>query len=447
MPNDARTALAVVALAAFCGCRPAARPSTGSLVVLVGGDTQGWIVPCGCTSNQSGGLPRRASCAKRLRRDARVILADVGGAASGTSAYDRLRFEAVLEGEMAMGIAAHNIGASEARLGAEYLRGLHVPLLSANCLDDRGRLIAEPLRVVEAAGLRVAIVGVLDEQYASESIRVTPPQEAVLRVLREAHEPYDVVVVLAYLPGDRLRRLARSLPEADLVLDGPTGQPIPPETIGPALLASATNKGKFLVCCRRTESDSSGRWTGEIIELDDSFGDDPRMVAGLDKYYDRLAKRDFTPEETSFVDSLLGNPADYVLAEGKSCRECHPEEWKIWEAGQHARAWDSLLDRGAHVDPECQRCHVTGYGLRGGFSSVGGTPEIVNVGCQSCHGPCRAHAGNPDVQTPRFASAGTACIACHDSENSPEFDYETYWTKIRHGESLAVPAPTSEDDR
>ena len=39
------------------------------------------------------------------------------------------------------------------------------------------------------------------------------------------------------------------------------------------------------------------------------------------------------------------------------------------------------------------------------------------------------------------------CIACHDSENSPEFDYETYWTRIQHGELLAVPAPASEDDR
>ena len=38
------------------------------LVVVASGDTAGWIVPCGCTSNQSGGLPRRATYIEGLRR-------------------------------------------------------------------------------------------------------------------------------------------------------------------------------------------------------------------------------------------------------------------------------------------------------------------------------------------------------------------------------------------
>src|SRR3990172_11014673 len=36
-------------------------PENPSLVLVVSGDTAGWIVPCGCASNQSGGLPRRGS--------------------------------------------------------------------------------------------------------------------------------------------------------------------------------------------------------------------------------------------------------------------------------------------------------------------------------------------------------------------------------------------------
>jgi 2',3'-cyclic-nucleotide 2'-phosphodiesterase (5'-nucleotidase family) len=31
------------------------------LHILTSGDTSGWITPCGCTSNQSGGLERRAT--------------------------------------------------------------------------------------------------------------------------------------------------------------------------------------------------------------------------------------------------------------------------------------------------------------------------------------------------------------------------------------------------
>ena len=90
-----------MACALVIGCRPSSveRP----LVVVVSGDTAGWIVPCGCTSNQSGGLPRRAAYVEGLREQAEVILADVGGAPHGTSPYDRAKFEAILRGELTDG--------------------------------------------------------------------------------------------------------------------------------------------------------------------------------------------------------------------------------------------------------------------------------------------------------------------------------------------------------
>ena len=53
--------------------------------------------------------------------------------------------------------------------------------------------------------------------------------------------------MLAYLPEAELRQLAAELPEADLVVGGPTGQSIAPIRVGPTWLASATNKGKFLI--------------------------------------------------------------------------------------------------------------------------------------------------------------------------------------------------------
>src|SRR6266404_364722 len=92
------------------------------LVVVVSGDTAGWIAPCGCTSNQSGGLPRRGTYVEGIRRDRGVILVDAGGAPGGTSIYDRIKFEAILKGERLMGSAAHNLGGPEAAFGAETLR-------------------------------------------------------------------------------------------------------------------------------------------------------------------------------------------------------------------------------------------------------------------------------------------------------------------------------------
>ena len=54
---------------------------------------------------------------------------------------------------------------------------------------------------------------------------------------------------LAYLPEAELQTLAATLPEADAVIGGPTGQTLRPQRLGGAgaLLTSATRKGKFMV--------------------------------------------------------------------------------------------------------------------------------------------------------------------------------------------------------
>src|SRR5262249_4513607 len=112
------------------------------LVLVVSGDTAGWIVPCGCTSNQSGGMPRRGTYVRELRQGAEVLLVDAGGAPGGTSAYQRLKLEAILRGELALGLVAHNLGGPEAALGTDYLRRtskeLGVPFVSANLCDSSG---------------------------------------------------------------------------------------------------------------------------------------------------------------------------------------------------------------------------------------------------------------------------------------------------------------------
>src|SRR3954464_7456578 len=73
--------------------------------LIVSGDTAGWLMPCGCTSNQSGGLLRRATYVNGLRATFDIILVDVGGAAGGDSEYHKVKFEAILAGEKQMKLA------------------------------------------------------------------------------------------------------------------------------------------------------------------------------------------------------------------------------------------------------------------------------------------------------------------------------------------------------
>jgi len=434
------TVLALLAVAngpLCCGCRPdgsAQKP----LAVVISGDTAGWIVPCGCAAKQLGGLPRRASYVRQLRDQEEVIVADVGGAPHGTSPYDRVKFEAILDGELATEVAAHNLGAAEVALGPDYLeelaRSLSAPLISANVRLADGRPLVEPLRIVETAGRRIALVGVLSPRYATDQLLIEPPREAVLEALRDAAGQFDSAIVLAYLPEGELRELAASLPEVDAVVGGPTGQPVAPELIGPTLLTSATNKGKFLA--RLDAPTASGeRWKGSIVELGDQLADDPGQMANLKRYYARLAELDFAAGRTGLVPPLPADtPPDYRVAGSAACRKCHEQECGQWERSKHAQAWASLQKTGAQIDPYCQHCHTTGYGLPGGFVSARRSAETANVGCESCHGPAQGHVPDAKTRTTYYAQAKNHCLGCHDRENSPDFAYDTYWAQIRHGE-------------
>jgi hypothetical protein len=309
--------------------------------------------------------------------------------------------------------------------------------VSANLRDAEGRLVAAPLRIVEAAGRRIGFTGVLGRQTIA-GVQIDEPREALLRVLEEVRGRCDSLVVLAYLPEEELRSLAAALPEADAIVGGPTGQSIPPQQVGPALLAAATNKGKYLIELTAGPRGAVPAWSGRVAEMGKELTDDAGQQENLRRYLADLERRDLRAADTGLAVSLA--QAEQRLAGTASCRSCHQADCSAWDKSGHAHAWDSLVKDGYQGDPYCQQCHTTGYGLPGGFDSMTRTPLARDVGCESCHGPAAAHARSP--QTPTPLRARSQCQRCHDVENSPQFDYAGYWPRIRHGQpSREAPSP------
>jgi hypothetical protein len=83
------------------------------------------------------------------------------------------------------------------------------------------------------------------------------------------------------------------------------------------------------------------------------------------------------------------NAAEYIGA--KKCKACHIKQYKAWEKTTMAGSFDSLKagvkadekkkagidpEKDYTADPECLKCHTTGYG-----------PKLAGVQCESCHGP------------------------------------------------------------
>lgn len=407
-----------------------------SLEILVCGDTNGWLIPCGCTSNQSGGLLRRGTLVReeRTRRD--VVLLDVGGAPGGVSAYDRAKFEAIIDGELIMEIAAHNLGGPEVALGIDYIRQFgkrkNVPFLSANATDADGRPIVESFHIIKAGGRRIAVTGVVSPQFATRDCLVQEPKAAVLSVLQKLGGQFDVLVVLAYLPEDELRSFASAMPEADILVGGPTGQSIAPLQQGPVLLASATNKGKFLVTITPSDESQARGWRGNVIEVKADFDENKDQLANLDRFRAALAERDFAATESGLRTADTERfPENLRVAGTSACGDCHSTAASSWQSSDHAHAWKTLVVQKAQFDPFCQQCHTTAFGFSGGFVSAGRSPDRVNVGCEGCHGPSQLHTRDPSQRTPQ--AARDSCVTCHDQENSPKFDFHKYWSAIAHG--------------
>ena len=425
----------LIGLGCWQGCDKPKQAASHPTYIVISGDTQGWIVPCGCTANQSGGLPRRATYLRQLRSGADVLYFDVGGAAAGDSPYQQMKLEAIFAGETSMGISAHNIGGSELAMGAASLASLvnstHIPLLSANAHLADHSSIAPEIRIVQFQGKRLGVIGVVSRRFATAEIAVSDPHQAILDVIARHKGEYDSLLVLAYLPQEELERLATETPEADAIVGGPTGQSIVPRRVGPTLVASATNKGKFLIQLTPPGADSVA-WNGTVVELGKSYADDEDQVANLHAYLELLKERDLTAAESGYAPVLpVGVPSDYRIAGSTSCISCHAQSSAIWAHSLHAAAGRTLEPRHFEVDPDCLRCHTTGYGLPGGFVSPVRTPQLYGVGCESCHGPSEAHVNNPMVHTQY--QAFDQCVRCHDEENSPIFERVTYWNKIRHG--------------
>jgi nitrate/TMAO reductase-like tetraheme cytochrome c subunit len=140
---------------------------------------------------------------------------------------------------------------------------------------------------------------------------------------------------------------------------------------------------------------------------------------------------------------LLNSAAAYVGS--AACQTCHVDEHARWASQGHAKASRTLEAEGKASDPECLRCHTTGFDKPGGFQTAGGPqPALAGVGCEACHGPGGDHVGEGARKQGTILKLSDKCGSCaifqicggcHDDANDPGFEFEVV-DKIlqqRHG--------------
>jgi Cytochrome c554 and c-prime len=176
------------------------------------------------------------------------------------------------------------------------------------------------------------------------------------------------------------------------------------------------------------------RLSSKAVDLEEAVADHPATRALLDQ-----ANVDIAAMEVAAAEGVNAAAGPYVGS--ATCQGCHPTQFAQWKSTPHAGAWDTLAAR--TMDPACYSCHSTGSFHPLGPQSAAEVGVLKNVGCESCHGPGREHAGSTatDHRPGLEVVAQATCVQCHDGvQDEGRFDYATYLPKVVHGPS----APSTE---
>ena len=118
--------------------------------------------------------------------------------------------------------------------------------------------------------------------------------------------------------------------------------------------------------------------------------------------------------------------AAYVGTE--TCAECHPEQAERFEIfSKKAHSYTSIQRLADKLTPqersECYACHTTGYGKPGGFVSATQTPQLMNLGCETCHGPGSLHVDSEDPSDLKGVVIED-CMTCHNEDRIAAFNFK-----------------------
>lgn len=356
-------------------------------------------------------------------------------------------------------------------------------------------------RMIERDGVRIGVLGVVNDRGTYPGCTASDPQAAVRAgVDRMRAGGASVVVLLDALTEEVSEGLARAVPGVDLVVGG-TSQPLesPAPLPGGGLRLGAGTRGRQIGALSFTLTPGATAWRedgtlGRLADQKDGYqrkvddahaqeaaakGDNERIVAQRRaEYYQKelddvaaqlaLATRASAtshsahntlvtldtliaddPEVQTLVDAAkkrvmdatvkasVGKPLVGPYVGNQVCITCHEGPTQQWRSTPHAHAYLSLIQKERQYDAACFACHVTGAVPSASGEVLGPTSPtsvgaLVNVGCESCHGPGNQHVRDPSVAMPMPTQQ--TCTTCHDAEqDGGRFDYAAYLPRIVHG--------------
>ena len=440
-------------------------------VLIISGQMDGYLEPCGCTQGQLGGLIRRFDFVQRLKaQNWPVALIDLGsliknprGSRGGfeqakikfgiaLKAFSTLKYDAI-----ALSPEDLQVGISEAI--AQYLNGLGdaTKIVVANIQPGAGlesRIQAS--QITSAGPVKLGITAVVDPEaigrlndpdQAEMLPTVQRPDDVLGSVLADLEGKSEYQVLMVQGPPELAKRLATAYPGFDVVVS--TSNVVDPLERdeqrlngGKTILVTVGRRGKYVGAVgffadasqkmRYYSVTLDHKYNGPGTEIKKIIEDEFRGMLKTAGVVDSFPRHDYT-----------GGTAGAVFVGAETCRQCHPNTFAKWSTTKHHEAFVALEKDpkpNTIFDAECITCHTTGFEYTSGWKSQDATPHLKGNQCENCHGPASKHVSNPDnleyrgplKLTAEQANKNQLCTHCHDEDNAPKFEFATDWGKIAH---------------
>ena len=355
-----------------------------------------------------------------------------------------LRGDLYLKTYNLMGYDAFTPGELDFAFGVEDLlrlrRQANFPFLLANLLQaSSSEPVFTPYLIKNVQGVRVGLVGLISNRLAlggaaeeKAKYRLADPVETAKKWVAELQKKNcQVIIVVAHMDLNDQEKLAGSVPGIHFILSGHyTHYHLDSYPVNETKIFMAGARGENIgqVDFSLEQKDLYARY--RLLPLNPQYPDQPQVQELLRQYkssLQSLVQSQPKPAPRVFPQTSPRHvvvPVTPGYTGEKTCQPCHQKQHRQWTSSAHARAYQTLTDKGKANDFLCLACHTTGYGassLPGGY--------LKNVQCEACHGPAEGH---PDLgrSLPKVSEA--VCLRCHNNANSPHFNYETYLQKIIH---------------
>src|SRR5262245_39898318 len=378
------------------------------LVLVVTGQTYGYLQKCGCSSPQKGGLERRYNFVESLKaRGWEVVGLDVGDVPrplpyTPTSQQTLTKYESAMQAMKLMGYKAVAVGKEELAMPllealTKYTvqKGNEFPRVHAANIANRdefpgasgGSAVTESDVITAKSGLSIGVVGVagaeLIQKGVDRNVKYNPDTGKVVAGIlddwKKAGQAPDVKVLLYQGPiewtdpGTNLRAdaqtAAKGFPQFNIVIcktpdesDGPNVptvvEGVNPDTKQPSasMICQVGQKGQNVGVVGIYKGAKGIELYYQRVAMTDEFDTAADKEAGhpilklLQDYADTVKDNDYLSAMASKkkLHAAQARQREAAFVGDAHCQACHQAEWMHWSTTKHGHAYDALAKVATH---------------------------------------------------------------------------------------------------